>query len=151
VRASRSTLAQLALHAGACALQAALGAVASGGPAALEALEVTLDLALGRLEAAIRTCGLGDRLDHRVTRHEGGADGDEEGALGEVLGLLDRRALVELARCGGAAGGCAPAPGVGAACGGSAASRGALSAGGAHEVSLSFEGVELTDRTFGPG
>ena len=96
-----AALTQLTLDAGAGLLDLALHAVASGSAAALEALDVALELTLGRLAGAERLGGLGHVLDEGVARHEGGADGDEDRALGVVLRLLERRALVQLTGGGG--------------------------------------------------
>src|SRR5436309_9395807 len=104
-----AALTQLPLHARAGPLELALDPVARGGAAALEPAQVALDLALHGVAVEV---GLG-RVDHVVTGDQCRADRDQQRPLGVVLGLLDRRALVELASRGRALGGGASAAGIG--------------------------------------
>src|SRR5215208_924110 len=134
-----AALTQLALHARPRPLELTLGAVACGGAAPLEAAQVALDPALGRLAAAIRLDRLGDRLDHAITRDEGGTDGNEDRAPGQVLSAPRGGPLAQLAGGRGALGGRAAAPSVGTARGGGALAAGGAGGGRSHTVSLSFE------------
>src|SRR5919204_1658197 len=127
-----AALTQLTLDAGTSFLELALDPVASGGAAALEAPQVTLDLAGCRLRVEVRPA----RLDHVVTRDQGGADRDEQRALGVILRLLQRCALVQLAGGRSAFGGCAPAAGICPAGGRSFSGGFALGGGGAHAMDL---------------
>src|SRR5437016_1162868 len=109
-----AALTQLPLHARAGLLELALDPVARGGAAALEPAQVALDLALHGVAVEV---GLG-RVDHVVAGDQGRADRDQQRPPGVVLGLLERRALVELASRGGALGGGASPASIGAAGGG---------------------------------
>src|SRR5437016_5205781 len=109
-----AALTQLPFDARAGLLELALDPVARGGATALEPAQVALDLALHGVAGEI---GLGG-VDHVVTRDQGRADRDQQRPLGVGLGLLERRALVELASRGGALGGGASPASIGAAGGG---------------------------------
>src|SRR3954465_294876 len=104
VAAGAAQRAEVALDALAAAAELALEAVAGGRAAALEAAQVGLDaaplgaqLALAPVERVV----LRREGDDVVAGDERGADGDRDGAAGEVDVALDRRALQLAARLGG--------------------------------------------------
>ena len=97
-------LADLALDARAGALDLALELVARGGAAAaLEAAQVGLEralglaqLALGLLARAVGGAQLVHGADDVVARRQCGADGGQDGLLGDVANAVDRRAGLAL-------------------------------------------------------
>src|SRR4051812_8317984 len=116
VAAGAAQRAEVALDALAAAAELALEAVAGGRAAALEAAQVGLDAAPLGAQLAL------DLVERVVLRREGddvvagderGADGDRDGAAGEVDVALDRRALQLAARLGGLLGGRAALAGLG--------------------------------------
>src|SRR4051812_3547323 len=90
----RATLTQLPLHAGASALDATDRAVAGRRATPLELAEVGVDALLELLELLLGAVAAVDvrlvRVEHGVTRLEGGAHRDQQGTLGLSLDDLKR-------------------------------------------------------------